>query len=82
MKNAKVGEAAGKMFSDTYTLLSQADLSQPEGDAKSTPRPASSGTALKKAAVKRTPSNSILPNAPSLAEVAAPVAPQVAESLN
>jgi hypothetical protein len=41
MKNSRVGEMAGKMFADTYILLSQADLTVPEGEPKaaSGPRP-------------------------------------------
>lgn len=39
MKNSKVGEAAGRMFADTYMLLSQADLTAVEGEAKSVRSP-------------------------------------------
>ncbi|WP_232830021.1 DUF5343 domain-containing protein [Bordetella bronchiseptica] len=54
MKNSKVGEAAGRMFADTYMLLSQADLTAVEGEAKSVRSPrtkkASPPTAKKVAA--------------------------------
>lgn len=54
MKNSKVGEAAGKMFADTYILLSQADLTVPEGETKApaAPRAKSASAAAKRAEVR------------------------------
>ena len=80
MKNAKVGDAAGKMFADTYILLSKADLTNPEGDSKSPVRTASAA-APKKAQAKKASStlNSALPTAPAATTVAVPVASGAAE---
>lgn len=57
-KNGKVGDSAARMFADTYILLSQADLSAPEGDVAkpkavkkaATPAAKSSAKAASKAA--------------------------------
>lgn len=74
MKNSKVGDMAGKMFADTYMLLSQGDLTVPDGDAKaaSTPRSAkASAPVVKKSqakaipAVQRPPSISVQESRPA-----------------
>lgn len=48
MKVGQVGEMAAKMYADTYIMLSQADLSQPEkAPAKATPRKSAALPAVK-----------------------------------
>ncbi|MDM0074430.1 DUF5343 domain-containing protein [Variovorax sp. J2P1-59] len=68
MKNSKVGETAGKMFADTYMLLSQGDLSTPEGDAKAAPAARStkaSTPSAKKASAKASAAVQPAPTAPA-----------------
>ena len=80
MKNAKVGDAAGKMFADTYILLSQADLSQPEADAKPATRPPSGSTPTKKAASKKLSSSTASATAAAPSGLAAPAPPPPADN--
>lgn len=71
MKNSRVGETAGKMFADTYVLLSQADLTSPEGETKA----ASVSRAIKASApaAKKAASKASAPSKPaSVAEEALP----------
>ncbi|ABE43469.1 hypothetical protein [Polaromonas sp. JS666] len=58
MKNSKVGDVAGKMFADTYMLLSQGDLNASDSDTKvtSSSRSASTSATAKKSVVKKSAS--------------------------
>lgn len=68
-KNGKVGDGAARMFADMYVLLSQADLTLPEGDNGKARASRKSAAPVAKAAPKS-------PKSAALAEVAAPLVPE------